>query len=860
MGEKPYVHVWETAGTDGQDRHFGVFALRLAACSVARENGREEDSQLIRQIDFINALYSPETPRTLAIRYLIHPSPGSFSAGRIEIVLLGKVAAGGEATARDRAWAFAGELAAIVGGAMPDHAWESVTDRAVFEALWQPLAWDGAHVAEIRRREDAVDLDTVRPRPVLGRGRAAPGWTPAPGTVYLVHPFKPRSGSLDRILRTLLLAPVPTVWQVSLMAVWLEDSEESALGEEIGKCERYLADAGRDHGIGGSGPLHRRRADMFCQMMVDQLTRLEDAPFLLSVCLASPAPLPRTLVEAVGVEITEPVRTADGYGGGYDVVFPASDAELGLARANVAGLGFADWGESFAPERLRRIRRLVDAREAAGAFRLPLVEEGGLPGLEVRVSRMRPLPHEVAELAQAETTDRVRIGRNDYLGLSHDVYLLERDRRQHMYVVGQTGTGKTTLLKTLIRADMEAGHGLAVIDPHGDLVDELLSMVPRSRLNDVVLFDPTDEDHPIGLNLLEYKDESQRHFVVREMRAIMRRLLHDQFGSAADQWTGPVFFQHMQMNMLLAMSNPRDHGTLLEFFEIFQHKEYWKRWLPLQWSEPQLKRWTETMLPQIDYTARRGEGPTWGEFISSKFDDFVFDPRLRRIFGQKCSSLDFREIMDSGKILLVSLAKGDLTEANAAFLGMVLMAKIQAAAMERVDTPREQRRMFYLYVDEFQSLATDNFSLMLSEARKFGLGLVLANQFLTQIENKRIIQSVFGNVGTIMSFRVGQEDAESLGKLYRPLFDVPDLSNLPNWTACVKTCVAGQTVAPYTLRTILPTSKAATATREEVVAGSRLRYGRKLADVDAEIARSLDVKRRAGAVRAPSEDSATGTG
>jgi hypothetical protein len=445
----------------------------------------------------------------------------------------------------------------------------------------------------------------------------------------------------------------------------------------------------------------------------------------------------------------------------------------------------------------------------------------------------------LAEFGTVE--DRLPLGENRYLGIPQPVYLTERDRRRHLYVVGQTGTGKTTLLKQMVLADMEAGRGLAVIDPYGDLFEELVALVPATRREDIVILDPADTDYPVGLNMLECADGTERHTVVREMRAIMQRLLEDQYQYHAAEFAGPVFYQHMQMNMLLAMSNVDDPGTLLEFYEIFRHERCWRRWLPLKWRDAQLQRWVEKTLPGLDYTKRYSEGQSWGEYLSSKFDDFVFDPKLRFIFGQKRSTLDLSEIMNTGKILLVNLAKGILTEANARFLGMVLLAKIQAAAMKRVNMLTADRRSFYLYVDEFQSLATENFMLMLSEARKFGLGLVLANQFVSQIKDDRIIQAIFGNVGTLITFRVGHQDAAMLESQFLPYFDRHDLVNLSNWTAVVRTAVGGEVVAPFTLNTVAPDGIPDWETVPVLRAVSQKKYGRRRVIVEKEIARSLEL-------------------
>jgi len=244
----------------------------------------------------------------------------------------------------------------------------------------------------------------------------------------------------------------------------------------------------------------------------------------------------------------------------------------------------------------------------------------------------------------------------------------------------------------------------------------------------------------------------------------------------------------------------------------------------------------------MDYTKRFKDQSTWGEYLSSKFEDFVFDPKLRFIFGQKRSTIDLRRIMDEGKILLVNLAKGELAEANARFLGMVLMAKLMAAAMSRTDLPMEKRRKFYLYVDEFQSLATQSFILLLSEARKFGLGLILANQFVSQIKDEQIIQAIFGNVGTLISFRVGQVDAEMLQPYFAPSFDAHDLSNLPNWHACVKTTVHNQVVTPFTLRTILLPITPDLQIAAKVRSFSRDHFGRPRKEVEQEIKKSLEFK------------------
>jgi hypothetical protein len=849
----PYIYAFQR-----QDHWGAVFAVGMDSCPAERL-GREAEEErfsniLRRQMDLVNTLFETHPPRTYASRIVTRPHPTVFSAGEITLGLLCRVEALDERTARRHATSLARELTTLLGGAMPDHQWSLVQDSVTFAAIWEPFPATRVHLREIRRRESYVNLETWRPRSKLGFGMegAVPPSEDERSSVYFVHQFLPNPTSMARLLRSMLLHEAPLVYQAALGPVNLTIAEKTELNTAISRCEQAAARkprADRDYcATTTDASLHQ--TDALACGLIEQMLRLQDAPYQLQVLLASPACLPRSLVEAAGVEITRPVMNrlvsagrattpVELQGGGYDVVAPSSASEKKVAAANLRFLELTPWGNTLAPRGCERLRHLVDASEAAAAFRFPVATVDGVMGLNVRVARSRPLPREIAVLT-SKKTGKVQIGHNVYMGQHQPVFLSERDRLQHTYIVGQTGTGKTTLLKTMILEDMAAGRGVAVVDPHGDLFRELLLQIPAHRTQDVVVLDPVDAEYPVGLNLLECEGDEDRYFVVREFRGIIERLLADQYGRVSTEWIGPAFFQHMQMNLLLAMSNPEEPGTLMEFFNIFHSKTYWKRWLPLRWSDSRLRTWVEKNLPNVDYLKRGGAtDPTWGEYLSTKFEDFVFDPKLRLIFGQKRSTIRIREIMDQGRILLVNLAKGQLAEPNARFLGMVLLAKIQAAAMARSTIPQAKRRIFYLYVDEFQSVATENFVLLLSEARKFGLALTLANQFLSQISDKRIHQAISGNVGTQICFRVGREDAEMIEPQFTPFFDKFDLANLPNRNAFVRTTVDGQSVTPFSMETVLPQSETSEATARELLKISRQKYGRAKADVERELEAGL---------------------
>lgn len=834
-----YLHVWRGRGGANAGRFHAVFMLRLARCAAGRNENDDGAVLWAKQVDFINTLFCLDGERTLALRYYVKPKADNYAAGNVDVVLIGKSGGDDKETARASALEYLRDVVALMGGAMPDHVWEIVTEPEQFAQLWNPLPYEQIHVAEIRRRAGLIELGSTRPRPVLGRREAeAIDLHDGNEKVFIVYPFKPRGGVLTRLLRSLLLFRIPIVWQVTLSPAGLRAEEEQEMLRQIGKCEQYIAGKGPVGISRELAALNVRCVNMLCEMLVDQMVRLADAPYLLNISIASARRVPRMVVEAVGVEITHPVTGGGSPEGGYDVFFPESVDDIAIARINQRELRFEPWGHTPIESAFPRATMLVDALQAAGAFRLPFSAFDGLPGIEAQVARYRPMPHAIAEIAEGGAgRPRVLLGENRYLGLPQPVYLHEHDRHQHTYIIGQTGSGKTTLLKRMIVDDMEAGKGIAVIDPHGDLYEELLSEIPKSREGDVVLVNVADEDYPVGLNLLECSDPLHHHLVVREMKAIIERLLADQFGQKNSQgWAGPIFFQHMQMNMLLVMSNPDSPGTLLDFYEIFQHKDYWKKWVPLKGCcDPQLRRWVENTLPNTDYIARgTSNEATLGEYVSSKFVEFVFDPRLRRMFGQRRSTIDFADIMDSGKILLVNLSKGLLTEASARFLGMALLAKFQAVVMQRIGRNNAERRPFYLYVDEFQSLATENFSLLLSEARKFGVGLVLANQFLSQIKDAGIADSVLGNVGTLIAFRVGGEDAQVLEPQFRPYLDGFDLTNMPNWTAAVRTKADGHVVKPFSLNTVKvqTTAGGECATRKDVIARSRKQYASVRESVD----------------------------
>ena len=351
------------------------------------------------------------------------------------------------------------------------------------------------------------------------------------------------------------------------------------------------------------------------------------------------------------------------------------------------------------------------------------------------------------------------MGYAQYRGVRRPVHVLKKDRMRHVYIIGKTGVGKSELLKEMIKQDMRDGQGLCVIDPHGDLIEDTLRYVPPERAEDVILFDPADVERPMGLNLLEAKSEDQKHFITGAIINLMYKLYDPQRTGII----GPRFEHAVRNAMLTIMSEPG--STFIEIVRVMTDQKFVQELLP-KVQDPIIRRyWTDQIAQTSDF--HKSEVL---DYIVSKFGRFVTNKMMRNIIGQSKSAFDFRNVMDDGKILLINLSKGKLGEENSTFLGLLLIPKILAAAMSRVDTPEDQRRDFFLYVDEFQNFATPDFAVILSEARKYHLGLTVANQFIGQMDEE-VKNAVFGNVGTKLCFRLGVTDASYMQREFQPVLD-----------------------------------------------------------------------------------------
>ncbi|MBI4415056.1 MAG: type IV secretory system conjugative DNA transfer family protein [Candidatus Kerfeldbacteria bacterium] len=461
---------------------------------------------------------------------------------------------------------------------------------------------------------------------------------------------------------------------------------------------------------------------------------------------------------------------------------------------------------------------IVNAEEMASLFHLPLPTTE-TPNINWLTARKLPAPVNVPLAG-------VLLGKNVYRGSQTLIHMKEDDRRRHMYVIGTTGTGKSILLANMAIQDMHNGKGVAIIDPHGSLAELVLENVPPHRVQDVLSFDPADVERPVGLNMLEARDAQEADFAVQEMIAIFYKLVTD------PSFIGPMFEHNMRNAMLTLMANPEHPGTIADIPRIFTDTAFQKYSVKFV-TDPIVRAfWEKEMAKTSDYHKSEMLG-----YLISKVGRFVENAMMRNIIGQPKSGFNFREIMDQSKIFIVNLSKGKIGETNSNLLGLILVSKLQMAALARADMPEEARKDFYLYIDEFQNFITDSIAIILSEARKYRLNLIMAHQYVAQLVNgqdTKVRDAVFGNVGTIAAFRVGVDDAELLAQQLAPLVTEYDLINIERFHAYVRLLIDNTAAKTFSMGTFPPaigSPERAAQIREFV----RMRYGMPREEIEREI-------------------------
>ncbi|MCX6781983.1 MAG: type IV secretion system DNA-binding domain-containing protein [Candidatus Magasanikbacteria bacterium] len=462
---------------------------------------------------------------------------------------------------------------------------------------------------------------------------------------------------------------------------------------------------------------------------------------------------------------------------------------------------------------------VASTAEMAGFWHLPL-SSTETPHIDWLGARKAPPPLNMP-------TEGIILGRTIYRGEESIVRMKRSDRRRHLYTIGKSGGGKSVFIQNLAVQDVQNGEGVCIIDPHGDFAEYVLQHVPKERAEDVIYFNPSDVDRPIGMNMLEIKTEGQKDFATQEMISIFYKMVTD------PSMIGPMFEHNMRNVMLTLMSDMEMPGTIAEIPRMFTDDAFVESWKKKLKDPVVMSFWEKEMAKTSDFHKSEMLG-----YLISKVGRFTENAMVRNIIGQSHSGFNFREVMDQKKILIVNLAKGLTGEINANLLGMIIVSKLQMAALERASLPEEERHDFYLYIDEFQNFITESIATILSEARKYRLELIIAHQYMKQLEDNKgkttVRDAVLGNAGTIVSFRIGVEDADILQKEFAPVFSAYDLLNVEQYTAYIKLLIDNTAAKPFNMMTYPPQpgNKELAAAIKEL---SRLKYGRPREIVEAEI-------------------------
>ena len=467
-------------------------------------------------------------------------------------------------------------------------------------------------------------------------------------------------------------------------------------------------------------------------------------------------------------------------------------------------------------------KMIMNVEELSSVFHFPFSFTDA-PNIDWLLAKTAPLPVNIP-------TDGLLLGHNVYRGQKKEVYIKTEDRRRHMYVIGMTGTGKSFYIQSLAIQDILAGKGVCYIDPHGDGVDAILARIPKERADDVILFDPSDTERPMSLNLLEFESPEQKTLAVNELLAIFDKL-YDLKATG-----GPMFEQYFRNAALLMMGDPESGNTILDLPRILADEDY------RNYKLSKLKDLVTKNFWEKEAQKAGGEASLQNmvPYITSKLGVFIANDYMRPIISQQKSSFSFSEAINSKKIILVKLAKGQIGDMNANLLGMIVISKILMAVLGRATISEDERTDYYLYIDEFQNFLTDSIEVILSEARKYKLNLTIAHQYIGQLvknNDSKFKDAIFGNVGTKVGFRIGVDDAELFAKEFQPVFNENDFLNCPKYTNFVKLLVDNANPPAFNMQTIhmdkfaKPNYEIAAALREL----SRLKYGRDRAIIEEEI-------------------------
>lgn len=732
--------------------------------------------------------------------------------GRILISLFIRVASSSKNRVREEIVRSYLGLMPLLIACLPEAEFEPIVDMKELEARFSPFK--AAHAIALHRREMLFSLEAPLRSASIGFGPIEEKSDEENSVVHHIFPWMPSMDDWSRLMDALMwqLDPVQIIVRICPGAG--TEQAVKRLEKMVCTCELFLS---------GTSPFQissKRQTTFVSNVALKQLTGYRDTGFRLGVCILSPHPIDTSLINLLGSAITGPGHKTDG-----DELFQGGFAMTQVSPRDAVKSNFFVESEPFT------------IAEAACAFRIPSPPMGGHPALPVKRSRTCLALFPKVSLADNDI-NRIGLFVNEHNGSKQPVRIDADDRMRHVFVIGQTGTGKSTLLQAMALNDIRAGKGLAVIDPHGDMIDFILGRIPDKRADDVILFDFLDRERPLGFNLLQWTTHEERDLIVDELYQAIDQIYDMR------ETGGPIFEMNFR-GMLKFLMGEKTRGdfvpTILEFPNCYLHSHF-RNWLKNNTKDTT----TLDFLKELERTGGDASLNNLSPYVTSKLARFIHDTVIRRIIGQEKSSLDFDAIMNEGKILLIKLGKGRFGQNLSALLTSQVVSRFKMAAMKRAEIPHKNRRDFFLYVDECHNLPRENFIELLSEARKYRMGLTLATQYASQLGNPNdrrndLLSSILGNVGTMVLFRLGQEDAKFLAPAIYPTFSSVDITGLPNWHGYCRMQPAGEAMPAFSFKTVPDKTPFNEGIAQKIIGMSRIKYGTECTVIDAQIKRRREI-------------------
>ncbi|MCF6290959.1 MAG: type IV secretion system DNA-binding domain-containing protein [Desulfobacterales bacterium] len=776
---------------DGADRH------------GASEQVKKQQFLQARRESLLHSLSGLGPGITLELHFDARPDLANIAKSCFPITLFIRCKGKNVERIKEKILSFYLSLRPILASHLLEAEFVPLVEAGEMYELWQGNLLH--HAASIRRRREILTLEAPLKKTAIGfEARTLPGNTPL--TVHHVYPWTASFDDWSNLVNTMISQLDPVKIIVRVTPGRLPEKYRARLVETIATCDRFLGSFGEDNST------LRFQADLVRKVSLQQLAKLSETSFHMGLYLLAAQPVDHCLANILGKAVTRIQSEQSGCSllmGGFEI-----------RKTSVPVVQRVNYYADLEPYSLT---------EAACAFRLPSPPTTDIPGLSVSRSRTS-----LALLPDHDGQDgSVVLGINEHQGVSQKIRVGADDRMRHIAIFGQTGTGKSTLLEHLILQDIRAGRGMAVIDPHGDMVDSLVGKIPENRINDVILFDFLERQRPIGFNLLEWHTIEERDLIIDELYLTLDRLYDMRMAG------GPVFESNLRGMLKLLMGDRKRKGftpTLLEFSRCYLDRDF-RLWLKESIDDPT----THDFLQELERTGGEASLANLSPYVTSKFSRFTHDSSLRRIVGQEKTAIDFEAIMNRGNILLLKLGKGRFGAEVGGLLVNQIVSRFKLAAMKRGEIRPEARKDFILYVDECHHLSPENFIELLAEARKYRLGLVLATQYTAQLTKTStagrddLLAAILGNVGAIVAFRLGKDDAERLEPVFYPHFQARDIIGLPNWHGYISAGINGESIPPFSFRGIRDETLFQPKTESKIIISSMSQYGREASEVDRKI-------------------------